>query len=128
MGSIVNDLGIWNLRGDSKLVVGNSYNYTVNIRNNGMVDQNNYQVKLTGPDDVVLAAVEGPPIGSMQSLELDLSWTPATLGATTIYAKVELNGDEYVANDSTEGLRSRFIPWAWRMWLPRSMMPVILSS
>ena len=110
VGSVANDLGIWNLRGDSKLVVGNSYNYTVNIRNNGMVDQNNYQVKLTGPDDVVLAAVEGPPIGSMQSLELDLSWTPATLGATTIYAKVELNGDEYVANDSTEGLEIKVYP------------------
>ncbi len=105
-----NELAALSITGDSSATVGSVSNYTVSIKNYGSVDQTNYTVKLMGPDEVVLASVDGPPISSMQSLDVVLPWTPATVGSQVIHAKVELAGDEFTANNLTRGLEITVFP------------------
>ncbi len=101
---LANDLYALYLRGAESATAGVAQDYTVRIRNNGVVVQDNYQVKLMRSDETELAAVAGPPIGSLQSLNVAIPWIPTALGSYTIYGKVELNGDEIPINNSAEAL------------------------
>ncbi|HPV15295.1 MAG TPA: carboxypeptidase regulatory-like domain-containing protein, partial [Candidatus Cloacimonadota bacterium] len=98
---VENDLGAGSINGNLTPTVGIETSYTVRIRNNGSNDQNNYQVKLMGPDNVELASVAGPPISSQQVVEVEIPWIPATQGDCTIYGKVELTGDQIWFNNVT---------------------------
>lgn len=102
-----NDLGLTAIDGDFTPSVGVASEYTLSIRNNGTCPQGNYQLKLLGPDDTQLAVVDGPVIGSQQSLELVIPWTPVTAGITHIRGKVELTGDEAAANNLTKPMQVR---------------------
>jgi hypothetical protein len=77
------------------------WNYNVSIRNNGSVAQNTYQVKLYKEGNVELSSVAGTTIAPLQTLQFSLPWTPATAGATFIYAKVFLAGDQIAVNDQS---------------------------
>jgi uncharacterized membrane protein len=107
---IQNDLSALTIIGERHPNVDEASTYTVRIRNNGAVAQNNYTVKIMGPDDVELASVAGPPINSLQSLEVEIPWTPSATGRIDIYGKVELAGDEYNINNCTKALKSFVYP------------------
>jgi hypothetical protein len=95
------DIGAFSISGSTTPALGEAANYTVSIRNNGSNPQSNYQVKLMGLNDTELAVVNGPPIDSLQTLDVVIPWTPTTPGPLTIYAKVQLHGDELAQNDRT---------------------------
>jgi hypothetical protein len=101
---IQDDLGALSISGDSNPTLGAASAYTIQIRNNGTAAQDAYTVKLMGPGDEVLASVAGPQINSMQTVEVELTWTPTATGATTIYAKLELAADEISTNNRTPEL------------------------
>lgn len=100
-----NELAALRIIGDNRATVGSVSNYTVRIKNYGSEDQTNYTVKLMGPANTVLASVAGPPIESMQSLEVEIPWTPADLGEICVYGLVEMDGDELADNNQTAGIK-----------------------
>ena len=101
---IEDDLGAVSISGNTTPTVGQEASYTVRIRNNGSNNQSNYQVKLMGPGNTQLAVVNGPPINSGMTADVELLWTPSAAGATTIYGKVEMAGDEIAQNNQTSML------------------------
>ena len=107
---IANDLGALTLSGDATATLGRTSNYTVHIRNNGTAAQNNYCVKLMGPGNIELASVAGPPINSMQSLDVAVPWIPNTPGTISIYGKVEMADDAFAVNNSTDELQITVYP------------------
>ncbi|MCB5224705.1 MAG: carboxypeptidase regulatory-like domain-containing protein [Candidatus Cloacimonadaceae bacterium] len=99
---IENDLGISNLIGNQTPSVGSSSNYVVTIRNNGSNAQNNYQVKLFKEGDIMVSSVAGPAIQSLETLQVNIPWTPDAMGQTYLYATVDLAGDEIEQNNRTQ--------------------------
>ena len=105
MNSLVeNDLGALSITGNQTPTVGQETCYTVTIKNYGTNSQSNYQVKLMGAGNTQLAVVNGPQIDATMTAEIEFLWTPSTAGSTSIYAKVELIGDELASNDQTHPL------------------------
>ena len=107
---LANDLGALAISGNPIATLGKTSNYTVRIRNNGTAVQDNYSVKLMGPGNLELANVAGPPINSMQSLDVVLPWTPNTVGQISIYGKVELADDTFSMNNRTAELQIMVYP------------------
>jgi hypothetical protein len=98
---VENDLGVMAISGNEHPTVGVASNYTIRVKNNGTQAQSNYAVMIVGPGDVELASVNGPPIESMQSLDVEIPWTPSTAGNYNIYGKLEMLDDEYDINNRT---------------------------
>jgi len=98
------DLAALAIAGNSTPSVGAPSNYTVTISNYGSNPQSTYQVKLFGQGDVELASVNGPTIAAGINLDVVVPWTPTTEGATFIYGKVVLTGDQNNLNDQTPNL------------------------
>ena len=101
---IDHDLGASAIIGTDNPTVGIPSTYTIRFRNNGIADQSSYTVKLMDENDVELASVAGPPISSLQTMEVSIPWTPTIAGNYTIHGKLELSGDEVSANDLTPNL------------------------
>ena len=102
---IQNDLSAVSITGNITPTAGQETSYTVRVRNNGSSSQNNYQVKLMGLDNTILAAVDGPPLNSGMTADIVLAWTPNTSGQISIYGKVEMDGDELAYNNQTATLQ-----------------------
>lgn len=96
-----NDLAALSVSGNTTPSVGVAYNYTVNVYNWGINTQSNYQVKLFREGDIEVASVAGPAITGDSQATVSLSWTPATAGATYLYAKTILTGDQNALNDQS---------------------------
>ncbi|HPV14899.1 MAG TPA: choice-of-anchor D domain-containing protein [Candidatus Cloacimonadota bacterium] len=105
-----NELAALRIAGGSDATMGSVSNYTVHIKNYGSADQSDYTVNLIGSGDVVLASVAGPEIASGQSLEVEIPWTPDTVGELSIFAKVEMNGDEFAGNNRTTNVEVMVYP------------------
>ncbi len=101
---IEDDIGALSLTGNLTPTVGIETSYTVRLRNNGSNAQDTYQVKLMGANDTELAVVNGPPINSGMTAEVEISWTPTVAGPAAIYGKVEMVGDELAQNNQTNVL------------------------
>ena len=108
--SYANELAALSISGESSAVLGSVSSHTIRIKNYGSADQDNYTVKLMGTDEVQLASIAGPPISSKQSLEIELPWTPDTVGEISIYGKVELEGDELASNNRTAFFKTVVYP------------------
>ncbi len=102
--SINNDLGALSVTGNTTPSAGTISNYVVTIRNNGAVAQSTYQVKLMREGNVEIASVAGTPIQPQTTATFTLPWTPATAGATYLFGKVVLTGDQIPANDISPNL------------------------
>lgn len=99
-----NDLAATSLAGNSTPSVGMPATYTVNVFNWGTNPQSTYQVKLFGPNNTELASAAGVQVNPGMSAAVPVVWTPAVEGATTIYGKVVLTGDQNDLNDQTGNL------------------------
>jgi hypothetical protein len=99
-----NDLAAVSITGNESPSVGNSYTYTVAVTNWGSLPQSNYLVKLFNSDNQELASVAGPAIDAGLTLNADVTWTPTTQGAMSIYGKVVLTGDQNNLNDSSPSM------------------------
>jgi hypothetical protein len=105
-----NDLMALSINGNTAAAVGVAAPYVVRVKNNGSQTQDNYRVKLMGPDETELAYVYGPPLSCNQTEEVTVFWTPQEAGSYAIYGKVELDGDENIANDDTANLELTVYP------------------
>lgn len=107
---IQNDLAAIDLTGPSIITQAQESTYTITLRNNGINTQANYQVKLMSRIGAELVSVAGPTINAFETLQFDIPWTPTDTGYASIYAKVVLNGDEYIINNETPTLDVTIMP------------------
>jgi hypothetical protein len=106
-----NDLVAVSLTGTSTPSMQTNSRYTVNISNVGINPQPTYLVKLYTQGDIEVASAAGPLINPGQSLQVSLTWFPAALGGTYIYAKVLFTGDENNQNNQTANLNVNVFPF-----------------
>jgi hypothetical protein len=96
-----NDLAALSVTGNITPSVGMTTNYIVSVFNWGSNAQNDYQVKLYTQADVEVGSVAGTPINPGATAQIQVPWTPATEGATFLYGKVLLTGDQNNLNDQS---------------------------
>ncbi|MDP3114947.1 MAG: carboxypeptidase regulatory-like domain-containing protein [Candidatus Cloacimonadaceae bacterium] len=96
-----NDLAALSITGNTTPSVGMLSNYSISIFNWGSNPQTTYQVKLFRTGDVELGSVAGPNINPGQTVVVAVPWTPTVEGATQVYGKVFLTGDQNNLNDQT---------------------------
>lgn len=104
-----NDLGATTVTGNGTPSVGTATSYTVGLRNWGTASQSTYTVKLMS-GTTELASVAGPTIAAGATGSVQLSWTPTTEGAMSIFGKVVLPGDVNNANDQTPPMNISVMP------------------
>jgi len=98
-----NDLAALSITGNTTPTAGQSYDYTITVRNRGSNPQTTYQVKLLlGTQEI--GSVNGTPIQAGEILTFTIPWTPSTAGPGVLYGKVVLAGDENTTNDQTPPL------------------------
>jgi len=97
------DLAGVSVTGNAAPVINTATTYTVTVANSGAqaVTGANYTVTLYDAANTVIGTANGVDIAAGESKTFDFSWTPTTLGATHLYGKVVLTGDENPANDQT---------------------------
>jgi hypothetical protein len=98
-----NDLAAQTLAGPNYGLVGNQLDYTITVKNEGLLAQNSYMVKLMSVDTrTELASVTiNTPIDPGATAQHVVPWTPTLDGIYDIYGKVVLAGDQTPANDET---------------------------
>ena len=101
--SFSNDLAATNLTGTSSLVVGTQYTYTVTVENVGNNAASGYNVRLMHGTNQ-LATVAGTNLASGATTTFNLTWTPATAGAYTIFGEIVWAADENPDNNKTNDL------------------------
>jgi hypothetical protein len=99
-----NDLAVIDLVGNSTPAAQSPTTYTAHVFNWGSQAQDNYTVTLHDSDDNLLATTDGVAINPEQTVEIPLTWTPTQPGTYTIYAKVNLAGDQNTANDQSHSI------------------------
>ncbi|MBK9292514.1 MAG: carboxypeptidase regulatory-like domain-containing protein [Bacteroidetes bacterium] len=102
--SVDNDLSAFAISGNLTPTVGQASDYTVVVKNLGLVAQNNYTVQLKDSQGNVLGSVAGPTIQPGESANAVVSWTPSAPGPMTIFGHVDLQGDQNPDNNTTAPL------------------------
>ncbi|HNT52565.1 MAG TPA: choice-of-anchor J domain-containing protein, partial [Candidatus Syntrophosphaera sp.] len=96
-----NDLAALAVSGNTTPSVGMATTYSVSVFNWGTNPQSDYQVKLFKQGDIELNSVPGLPVNPGQTVQVPIGWTPTEQGATFIYGKVVMTGDQNNLNDQT---------------------------
>lgn len=98
-----NDLAALSLTGPGLGAVGVSADYTVTVKNEGLLTQNSYTVKLMSVDTrtELASLLVTDPIAPGATAQHVLSWSPTAAGTENIYGKAVLAGDATPANDDT---------------------------
>ncbi|MBM4398721.1 MAG: choice-of-anchor J domain-containing protein, partial [Candidatus Cloacimonetes bacterium] len=92
------DLRAVSVTGSTVSVLGHTLNYTVTIVNRGTATQSDYLVKLMN-GNLGLAAVAGPTIAPMQTVEVVVPWSVNQFNAVPLMGRVFLGGDAIPTND-----------------------------
>ena len=101
---IMNDLSCISISGPNNPRIGNPASYIISVRNNGVISQNNYVVKLMKEGGIVLGSVIGSSINSLEIRDYIIQWTPSETGSTYLYGEVDLINDEIITNDESPHL------------------------
>lgn len=104
VSTIQNDLTCLSITGDVNPGADSASEYTVRIKNNGQVTQDNYAVRLMQEGGIVLGNLVGNTIMDAEEQTYTFSWIPATIGPTKIYGRTVLTGDEVPANNQSASL------------------------
>jgi hypothetical protein len=102
-----NDLAATAITGNSTPTLGQPSTYTVSILNWGTNPQSTYEVKLfevATPADIEIGSAPGIQVNPGITVQVPVTWTPASEGTHTIYGKVVLTGDQNNLNDQTGNL------------------------
>lgn len=100
------DLAAVSLSGDTFGNLGTAVNQTVSVTNRGYNAQSGYTVyiKEQGTDNVLAQLQINDTINPNELKEHHLSWNPTAAGTVTVYAEVEIAGDQDGSNDVTSTL------------------------
>ena len=100
---VPNDMALNALTGPGFGLAGQLLSYTVEVLNNGTIEQSSYSVQLlSSPANTVLATLNvTEPIAAGATAQHTIDWTPTTADQYTIFAKVILTGDVNSLNDES---------------------------
>jgi hypothetical protein len=103
VSTITHDMAALSVSGNATPILGTATNYTVTVANASVSAElgSNYTVLLYDANNTLIGSANGVNIAGGQTKTFVFSWTPTTLGATHLYGKVVLTGDENPANDQT---------------------------
>ncbi|MDD3535219.1 MAG: carboxypeptidase regulatory-like domain-containing protein [Candidatus Cloacimonetes bacterium] len=104
VSTIQNDLTCLSITGDVNPGADSPSEYSVRIKNNGQVTQDNYAVRLMQEGGIVLGNLVGNPIMDAEEQTYIFSWIPTTIGPANIYGRTVLTGDEVPANNQSAAL------------------------
>lgn len=99
-----NDLQGRFITGNTTPTEGDATIYTITIKNQGNLAQlgADYTVELYNEADELLDTVSGIDLDPGEQGSVEATWTPSSPGATFIYGKTALPGDENTENDQTD--------------------------
>jgi hypothetical protein len=102
---LVNDLKAVSVSGNTTPQAGKDNVLIVQVENYGSSVQDNYTVKLMKDDGVEITSIAGTSLEPGQVIPFEFVWNPGLddLGATVLYAVVELDGDQNINNNQTPG-------------------------
>ncbi|MCB5285343.1 MAG: choice-of-anchor J domain-containing protein [Candidatus Cloacimonetes bacterium] len=97
------DLAATGISGDGGGFVGSPVSTTVTVSNLGTTGQSSYTVyvKDAADDSILDQFEETVELGSLDSRDHVLSWTPTVDGTISIYGEVVVTGDANLANNTT---------------------------
>ena len=95
------DLAVLELTGDATPAANSPTTYTAHVHNWGTLAQDTYTVTLHDSDGNLLATADGVAVSPGTTVEVPIVWTPTQPGAYSIYAKVNLAGDQNSTNDQS---------------------------
>lgn len=100
------DLVATSVTGNTTPNVGEETIYMVEIVNGGMLTQNDYTITLFTEGGDEIASVAGQPIVFADKQFVSLAWTPVEddLDIPSLYASIEVTGDDVPANNQTAPL------------------------
>jgi len=100
------DLLVSQMSGNTSVNAGQSAMLMVEVTNGGQLTQSNYNIKLKSSSGAELASVAGDPISFGEKSQKILTWTPqeSDMPQQSVYAVVELSGDENATNDQSRDL------------------------
>jgi hypothetical protein len=97
-----NDMSAVSLTGPAYGVAGSVLNFTVTVRNDGLLPANSYDVNMKRIGDIMLASVHvDTPLAPGATAQHNIPWTPSLAGTYMIYGQAVLAGDETPANDNS---------------------------
>jgi len=99
-----NDVGISEILVPSSVGVNRTVAIKVELTNDGIEDQNNFPVSYKIGSGSWITETYSGSLASQQKAVYSFSqtWTPASLGSYTIYARTGLNGDQNASNDNKQ--------------------------
>ncbi len=100
------DLAAGDFSGPNLLTAGQEYQWELEVFNNGLSVQTDYQIKLMkvmGEDDIELASAPGVPVEPGQTATGLISWLPETgyIGLHEIYGYIEFDDDQDLTNNAS---------------------------
>ncbi|MGC9362201.1 MAG: choice-of-anchor J domain-containing protein, partial [Candidatus Syntrophosphaera sp.] len=98
---LANDLAATAISGSGILEAGTSYDYIIDVYNEGTAAQSSYTVNLMEGTNVLATLNVTDPLDPGATAQHVLSWTPTTGGVYALYGQVVLAGDGNPANDET---------------------------
>ncbi|MDA3943274.1 MAG: choice-of-anchor J domain-containing protein [Bacteroidetes bacterium] len=96
------DLKVTDITGPTISLINQTAVFFVSVKNNGWESQQNYDIVLYDETDNELSRINGPEITSFEDTLLSLSWTPQMAEFMSVYAEVEMSGDENPDNNRSK--------------------------
>lgn len=104
-GSLIeHDLAALSITGSNIPTMDSSSDYVIVVRNNGLLPQADYTIKLMKTGGIELESVAGTLIAPNQEVSFTIPWSPAQIETSMLYGQVFLDGDQVPANDASPGI------------------------
>jgi len=95
------DLAATSITGPTFIQAGNSFDYVINVFNEGTAEQSSYTVNLKTGTETLATLNVTTPLASSATAQHTLSWIPAVGGVYPLYGEVILAGDGNPANNNS---------------------------
>ncbi|MCM1033808.1 MAG: hypothetical protein NC405_08685 [Odoribacter sp.] len=97
------------ISGEAMAVAGEKASFTVTVTNKGTTSPSTYKIELLC-DGTTVASSDGQALPTRGTASVKLEFTPTTAADCEITARVVLDGDEDISNNTTEPLQMRVLP------------------
>ena len=109
--SLDHDLAATDISGNNILNVGQQGLWHVTVKNTGLNTESSYDVSLMREPGVVLGTTSvSAPIDHDQQIIYDFNWTPDINEVVELYGHVDLSGDEFFDNNTTNPFQVNIYP------------------
>ncbi|MDP8227602.1 MAG: CARDB domain-containing protein [Candidatus Celaenobacter polaris] len=109
--SLYHDLAATNISGNNVLNVGQQGLWHVTVKNTGLNTETSYEVSLIRNPGIVLGTTSvTTPINPDEEVIYDFNWTPDISEVVELHGHVDLTGDEFLDNNTTNPFQVNIYP------------------